>query len=69
VIDQPPKDIFAEFRIAEGAWVVRVKVHAGGWRRRSGLGHSRHSDGLRVTSDVLSEADIVTAGRHVSKVP
>ena len=32
-------------------------------------GHSRHFDGLRITSVVLPEADIVTAGRHVSKVP
>src|ERR1700704_5069569 len=32
-------------------------------------GHSRHFDGLPMTSGLPSEADIATAGRHVSKVP
>src|SRR5216684_3957546 len=35
----------------------------------SQLGHSRHFDGLPMTSALPPEADIVTAGRHVSKVP
>jgi hypothetical protein len=35
----------------------------------SELGHSRHFDGLSMTSGLPLEADIVTAGRHVSKVP
>ena len=35
----------------------------------SALGPSRHFDGLPMTSDLPPEADIVTAGRHVSKVP
>jgi hypothetical protein len=33
------------------------------------FGHSRHFDGLPMTSGLPLEADIVTAGRHVSKVP
>jgi hypothetical protein len=35
----------------------------------SAPGHSRHFDGLPMTSGLPPEADIVTAGRHVSKVP
>jgi hypothetical protein len=35
----------------------------------SELGHSRHFDGLLMISGLPPEADIVTAGRHVSKVP
>ena len=35
----------------------------------SELGDSRHFDGLPMTSGLPLEADIVTAGRHVSKVP
>jgi hypothetical protein len=31
-------------------------------------GHPRHFDGLPMTSGLPPEADIVTAGRHVSKV-
>jgi len=37
--------------------------------KMSEKGHSRHFDGLPVTSGLPLEADIVTAGRHVSKVP
>jgi len=32
-------------------------------------GQSRHFDGLPMTSGLPPEADIVTAGPHVSKVP
>ena len=35
----------------------------------SASGHSRHFAGLPMTSGLPPEADIVTAGRHVSKVP
>ena len=35
----------------------------------SELGHAGHFDGLPMTSDLPPEADIVTAGGHVSKVP
>jgi hypothetical protein len=35
----------------------------------SAKGHSRHFDGLPMTSGLPPETDIVTAGRHVSKVP
>jgi hypothetical protein len=35
----------------------------------SPLGHSRHFAGLPMTSGLSLEADVVTAGRHVSKVP
>ena len=35
----------------------------------SGQGQKRHFDGLPMTSSLPLEADIVTAGRHVSKVP
>jgi hypothetical protein len=31
------------------------------------MDHSRHFHGLRITSDVLAEADIVTAGRMSKK--
>jgi hypothetical protein len=33
------------------------------------VGQWRHFDGLPMTSGFPPEADIVTAGRHVSKVP
>ena len=35
----------------------------------SGLGHSRRFEGWTATSGLLPGADIVAAGRHVSKVP
>jgi hypothetical protein len=35
----------------------------------SDLGQSRHFAGLPMISGLHSEADIVTTGRHVSKVP
>ena len=35
----------------------------------SAQGHSRDFDGLPMTSGLPPEADIVTTGRHVSKVP
>jgi hypothetical protein len=35
----------------------------------SASGHSRHFANLSMTSGLPLEADIVTAGRHVSKVP
>ena len=37
--------------------------------RASAQGHSRRFDRLPMASDLPLEADIVTAGRHVSKVP
>ena len=37
--------------------------------RRVQMGHSRHFDGLPMTSGLPPEADVVTARRHVSKVP
>jgi hypothetical protein len=40
-----------------------------GRQQMSQLGHSRHFDGLPMTSGLPLEADIVTAGRHVSKAP
>jgi hypothetical protein len=41
-------------------WVIECDVR---------FGSSRHFDGLPMTSGLPPEADIVTAGRHVSKVP
>jgi hypothetical protein len=35
----------------------------------SQLGHSRHFDGLPMTSDLRPETDIVTARLQVSNVP
>jgi hypothetical protein len=35
----------------------------------SEMGHSRHFDGLPMTSGLHPEADIVTADRHVSNAP
>jgi len=39
------------------------------WGHTSGSGQSRHFGRRQTTSGLPPEADIVTAGRHVSKVP
>src|SRR5437867_11992182 len=50
----------------------RIKAYrvAAGLGPSSGMGHSRHFEGLHMTSGLPpEEADIVSTGRHVSKVP
>jgi hypothetical protein len=43
--------------------------HSKDWPPMSESGHSRHFDGLPMTSGLPLETDIVRASRHVSKVP
>ena len=51
-------------------WGTFDKIPFSGFRQpNTALDHSRHFDGLAMISGIPPEADIVTAGRHVSKVP